>query len=218
MSRSRLPRAGIAAALALALGLAACGTTEDVAPAPEDPAEEPAPVEEPEPEPAEDPVDQPEGPVGEDCSAQGAQLTLPEVDGLPDEVVAARDFLFDAALRCDEQLLFTAIEESSQFTYSFGAEGDAIGYWWDLEEAGEQPFLRLAQVLTTTPAIADGGEVVVWPRVTTGRAEDTTDEAWAELFWMTAEELDASQSGTGYLGWRVGIATDGEWRFFVAGD
>ena len=152
-----------------------------------------------------------------DCSAHGESVTVRDAGDVPAEVVAARDFLIDAALRCDEQLLMTAIEESGQFTYSFADEGDAIGYWWDLEEAGEAPFLRLAQVLATTPAIADGGEVVVFPRVTTGRAEDTTDEAWAELDWV--DDLDAvAGTGEGYLGWRAGISLDGEWRFFVSGD
>ncbi|MEX0869582.1 MAG: hypothetical protein WD011_07910 [Nitriliruptoraceae bacterium] len=217
----------LAIGLVLALALAACGTDavdEPAAPpdtAPEAEPEEPADSPE-DPQAGETPTDEsPEeapDPVAGDCSAAGAQITPVDTVELPADVVALRDFLLDAALRCDEQLLHTATEESSMFTYSFGEEGDAIGYWWDLEEAGQQPFLRLAQVLGTTPALADGGDIVVWPQVQTGRDENTTDEAWAELTWMTDEERVASQGETGYLGWRVGISTDGEWRFFVSGD
>jgi len=209
----------LAVALSAALVLAACGqdAVDEPEAAPEAPAEEPAvePDPEPEPEPAEESPDP--DPAG-DCSASGAQIVAPALPDVPADVVAARDFLLDAALRCDEQLLFTAIEESEMFTYSFGDEGDAIGYWWDLEEAGEEPFLHLARVLATTPALADGGEIWVWPQVTTGRDENTTAEAWAELDWMSDAEIEASQGEVGYLHWRAGITTDGEWRFFVAGD
>lgn len=204
--------------MAVSLVLAACGADEAPVPEPvEESAPEPEPEPQPEPELEPEPDAEPE-PVAGDCSASGASVDAPDLPDLPDEVVAARDFLIDAALRCDEQLLFTAIAESSMFTYSFGDEGDAIGYWWNLEDAGEEPFLRLAQVLATTPAIADGGEIVVWPQVTTGRADVTTDEAWEELTWMTDAEIDASRGEAGYLGWRAGITMDGEWRFFVAGD
>jgi hypothetical protein len=164
-----------------------------------------------------DDTEAPDGAVGADCSAQGARLTAQTVEGMPAEVAAARDLLLDAALRCDEQLLFTAIEESDAFTYSFGASGDPLGYWWELEEAGEAPFLRLAEVLATTPSTTDGGELWVWPQVHTGRAEDTTDAAWAELTWLEDPEL-ARSADEGYLDWRVGITPDGQWRFFVRGD
>jgi hypothetical protein len=234
-SRTRFRRTVTASLLAMAVLVAACGGTEvsiDPAADPGDLVDEPEapedPVEEPE-APAEDVTDDPDGavdpePAGDhaadpdaDCSAQGATIEVRPVEGMPAEVAAARDFLLDAALRCDEQLLFTATEESSMFTFSFGADTDPLGYWWDLEAAGEQPFLRLAQVLGTTPTLSEGGDVWVFPRVTTGRAQDTTDEAWAELTWL--EDPAATRAaGDGYLDWRAGISPDGEWRFFVAGD
>lgn len=157
-------------------------------------------------------------PAAADCSAQGAEASAAADDDLPAEVAALRDTLVDAARRCDEQALRTAIDASEMFTYSFGGDGDAIAYWRELEEAGQEPYLRLVQVLGTTPAVADGGGIVVWPQVTTGRPEDTTQTAWEELHWLSAEELAASRGETGYLGWRVGISMDGQWRFFVAGD
>ncbi len=158
-----------------------------------------------------------EGPAGEDCSGQGNRVELAPAPDLPEAVAAQRAFLIEAALRCDEQLLYTATEESDQFTAAFDTEVDLIGLLWELEEAGEEPFLRLAQVLAATPALAESGETYVWPQVTTGRPEHTTDEAWAELTWI--EDLEAARSqGDGYLGWRAGISEDGQWRFFVQGD
>ncbi len=152
-----------------------------------------------------------------DCSAQGTIIDAQPSDGMPAEVAAARDVLLDAALRCDEQMLFTAIEESESFSFSFGDHDDAIGYWWDLEAAGDEPFLRLAQVLGTTPSTVHDGQLWVWPQVHTGRAEDTTAEAWAELTWLD-DPAAIRASHDGYLDWRVGISSDGEWRFFVRGD
>jgi predicted small lipoprotein YifL len=230
------------AVLALALALTACGNADPAAPLDAAPItgdqdldgdevvdDTPEPTDQTDdgaadgpdaadgPEPADQAGGTAPAPSDGDCSAQGHALLPVDSTDLPAAVTATRDFLLDAALRCDEQLLFTAIEESSQFTYSFGGGDDAIGFWWELEEAGEAPFLRLAQVLSTTPSVADGGEVVVWPRVHTGRPEDTTDEAWREVVWSPDAEAAAANAGS-YLDWRVGISTDGEWRFFVRGD
>lgn len=218
--RSSNRRVLVATIAALAVVAVACSNGADDPGAIEEPPVE-APEAAPEPpaeEPSEESAPGDDTPVGQDCSAQGAQIDVPDLPDMPAAAVAARDFLIDAAVRCDEQLLFTAINESDMFTYSFGGGDDAIGYWWDLEAAGDQPFLRLVQVLATTPTIADGGEIVVWPQVTTGRDENTTAEAWAELTWLTASEIAAQQGEAGYLDWRVGITTDGQWRFFVRGD
>lgn len=207
--------------LALMLAVSACASQDDSTPEPNDDDQptvpgdtEPAPEPEPEPEP-----DVRSAPTGaSDCSASGESVTVLPAPDIDETVLATRDFLIDAALRCDESMLQTAIDESSQFSFSFGGDTDAIGYWWDLEAAGDQPFLRLAQVLSTTPAVTDGGDIVVFPRVTTGRPEDTTDEAIAELFWVDEQRRDTILGDSGYLDWRVGIAVNGEWRFFVAGD
>lgn len=210
----------IAAAVGLLLTLSACTTSEGNAtdpggdtPPPSTPGQtEPAPKPAPEP-------DVRSAPAGaDDCSASGQSVTVLPAPDLDDTVRQARDFLIDAALRCDESMLQTAIDESSMFSFSFGGDTDPLGYWWDLEAAGDQPFLRLAQVLSTTPALAEGGDIVVFPRVTTGRPEDTTDEAIAELFWIDEQRRETILGDSGYLDWRVGIALNGEWRFFVAGD
>lgn len=156
---------------------------------------------------------------GNDCSASGQQVTLAPAPDLPDEVAALRVFLIDAALRCDEQLLRTAMDESDAFNASFGGEVDALGLWWELEEAGAQPFLRIAEVLATTPGVVEGGDgpIHVWPRVSTGEPEDTTEAAWSEVTWV--EDLAAAKAqGDGYLDWRAGISHDGQWRYFVRGD
>ncbi|MEX2533127.1 MAG: hypothetical protein WD360_04105 [Nitriliruptoraceae bacterium] len=213
-----------AALLALMLIVSACAAEDDSTQEPggddQSPTvpgdTEPAPEPEPKPEPEPDVRSAPAG--ADDCSASGQSVTVLPAPDLDDTVLAMRDFLIDAALRCDESMLQTAIDESSQFSFSFGGDTDALGYWWDLEEAGDEPFLRLAQVLATTPALAEGGQVVVFPRVTTGRPADTTDEAIDELTWIDEQRRETILGDTGYLDWRAGISLDGEWRFFVRGD
>ena len=170
-------------------------------------------------------VDDSEGEVlkghgGLDCSAGPEQVTLAPAPDLPEEVAALREFLIDAALRCDEQLLVTAVEESASFhAVVDDPTVDALGLWWELEAAGEAPFLRLAQVLSTTPGVVDteDGPLYVWPRVATGAPEDTTPEAWAGLRWIDDPAVEAAR-GEGYLGWRAGISADGQWRYFLRGD
>jgi hypothetical protein len=130
-------------------------------------------------------------------------------------VAALRDLLLDAARRCDEQLLFTAVEESSSFSFSFGDGTDPIGYWWELEAAGERPFLRLVQVLSTAPGLTAGGEMYVWPQVATGRPGHTTEEAWAKADLARRPGHPGHRRGLPRL---AGISPHGEWRFFVAGD
>ena len=156
---------------------------------------------------------------GNDCSATGNQVTPAPAPDLPDEVAALRETLIDAALRCDEQFLRTAIGGSDAFTAGFGGEVDALALWWSLEAAGEQPFLRLAEVLATTPGVVEGGDgpIHVWPRVSTGQPQDTTELAWSEVTWV--DDLAAARAlGDGYVDWRTGISDDGQWRYFVRGD
>jgi hypothetical protein len=222
---SRSLRAPVAMLAAFGLLLSACGTALEVeaagsthvaAPAVEPTPDVAAPAVEPPTDAAPDAAPA-AGPVAEvDCSGQTAAVDPRPAEGLPAEVAALRDLLLDAARRCDEQLLFTAVEESSSFSFSFGDGTDPIGYWWELEAAGERPFLRLVEVLSTSPALSVDGELYVWPQVATGRPEHTTEGAWAELTWL--DDPATQVTGEGYLGWRAGISSDGEWRFFVAGD
>lgn len=212
--------------LVAVLGAAACGGGTDEpagdAPRPTDTTTEPAtgpttPATEPTPQPSADPTTDPAA-GSADCSGGEIDLVVADQPQLPDAVDRTRRLLTDAALRCDEQLLHTAATESSQFTYSFGDDGDFVGFLRDREAEGEPVFAFLAQLLQTTPALNEG-DIWVWPRVHTGRAEDTTDEAWEELVPIFGDErVERARSGDGYLDWRVGIATDGEFRFFVAGD
>lgn len=225
--------------LVSALALAACGDATDTASP--DATDSPAPTTEPTTVPAtSDPVATPDpattaptsdpttestegsSGVAGDCSAAGMTAGGGVSDQLPDEARATAEFLLDAALRCDEQLLATAAAESAT-TLTFG-EADPYEFF-GLPEGDDRIYWVIATLLTQTPHAAQADDsnpaTFVWPRVHTGDWAEA-DEAWQEVVdagLLTADEAaDMRAGGSGYLGWRLGISGDGTWQFLVAGD
>lgn len=213
--------------VAAALGLTACGgdtdTTSPDGTASPSPTTTDAPAS---PDPADSPTDATE-PTGQetvagDCSAAGMTADGADLARLPDQARAAAEFLLDAALRCDEQLLATAAFESGT-TLTFG-EADPYEFF-GLPEQDEEIYAIIATLLTQTPYAAEADDATpatfVWPRVHTSDWVDA-DQAWQEVVdagLLTAAEADEMRAaGTGYLGWRLGITGEGDWQFFVAGD
>jgi len=205
----RLP---LAAALALVLALAGCGSTDGTE---EAGSTQPATVTETVTETQTVP-EEPEV----TCSTAGVRLTLPEQE-LPPEVADVRERIFGAAVACDyDTLEQIALEKGAGFTFSYGGETDASEYWRSLEEdpAGEpKPMLTLATILTMPYTRNESGSYA-WP---TAYNESPTDEAWQALVdagLYTQEQIDSMKAGGSYLGYRTAITADGDWQFFVAGD
>jgi hypothetical protein len=156
-----------------------------------------------------------------ECSTAAVRLTLPEQD-LPPAVADVRRRVFDAAVACDyDALEQIALEKGEGFTFSYGAETDASGYWRSVEEGSEEapkPMLALATILTMPFTRNESGSYA-WP---TAYSENPTEEAWQALVdsgLYSAEVIDQMKTqGTGYLGYRTAITADGDWQFFVAGD
>lgn len=155
------------------------------------------------------------------CSNAGVRLNLPEQD-LPPAVADVRRRVFDAAIACDyDTLEQIALEEGEGFTFSYGGETDAAGYWRSLEEGSEEepkPMRALAAILTMPYGRNESGSYT-WP---TAYSENPTAEAWQSLVdagLYSQETVDQMlEQGTGYLGYRTAITADGDWQFFVAGD
>ena len=80
----------------------------------------------------------------------------------------------------------------------------------------ERPLETLAVVLELPYVLSRGYYVWPWAYTVASRADLSQHERelLAPLGTPDALVLD----GTGYLGWRAGIAPDGTWSFFVAGD
>ena len=175
--------------------LAACGGDDDQTAAPEESTTTSAPAAQ--------------------CSAAGIQEPG-NGEQLPGPVAETRTEIIDFARACDFDGLATLAMEGD-FTYSFGGGEDPAAFWREAEDAGDEPLATLVQLLGMEAHIDDQ---VVWPRAYARESwADVTEEERAELLEIYSEEDLAQFEAFGsYAGYRVGISSDGDWTFFVAGD
>lgn len=145
-------------------------------------------------------------------------LDLPEQD-LPAEVADTHARVFTSATTCDYETL-AELAKADQTNLSFGGSEDPIELWVAAGRAGDEasePLAILAGLLTTRPAYDEDAGYWVWPAAF---LDPTDDESWAELPAVLGQEtVDLLREyPDGYLGYRVGIAADGTWMFYVGGD
>lgn len=158
-------------------------------------------------------------PEGEPCSGNDAAPELTSQPALPDHVAALRAQIFEAARRCDWEML--ASLQVNGFTYSFGGGDDPTGYWRSLEADGsDRPMFFLAELLNRPFGMMDGGDrdYHVWPSAFADEwaaIPEAEREALRPVY--DDEDFAAFAEWGGYFGYRVGVI-DGEWYFFVAGD
>ena len=141
------------------------------------------------------------------------ELDLPGQD-LPAPVVETRRALFDLASTCDYEGL-AALVAVDGTTISYGAPDDPVAFWVGEARSGTEPLSVLARLLAMTPGLhADGW--YGWPAV---HVDPGTEAYWEELEEAGIDDgVVESPEGRIYYGYRVGIAADGTWMFFVAGD
>ncbi len=142
----------------------------------------------------------------------------PADDGLPFAVAKKRHDIFMAAVRHDYEALRSLLDPET-FSYSFGEEGDPIGYWRE-QEKGEVPILGdiLPGVLHTRFGKTE--DIFIWP---SAAAKDPSTWTEAEVDSMrklgyTEKEIRSFEQYGGYTGLRAGIRADRTWLFFIAGD
>ena len=158
-----------------------------------------------------------------DCSAAhlAVREEAPQGD-LPVPVAALRNDLFRLASECDiDGLGIIAVRDATRI--SFGGPVDPATFWRDLESTEATPIADLITVLRLAPGILDLGDgtiYYVWPAVFAlfdwSQASPEQRQELADLFGTDA--LAGWDSFGGYIGYRVGITTDGEWAYFVEGD
>ena len=137
---------------------------------------------------------------------------------LPAAVVQTRDAIVAAAHARDYSAL-EALLDPATFSYSFGENGDPVGYWRTLEEEGEVPILGDFLPLVLSWPAAQDGDTYVWPAAHRKPPAEWTEADLAPLRQLyTEEDIDAFVQAGGYLGYRAGIREDGTWLFFVSGD
>ncbi len=142
----------------------------------------------------------------------------PTATGIPAAVEDTRAALLEAAESGDYEGL-RALIPSDGFEYTFGGPvaGGPIAYWQRLEqETDERPLETLAAILELPYVLSRGYYVWPWAYTVASRADLSKHER--ELLAPLGAPDELVLDGTGYLGWRAGIAPDGIWSFFVAGD
>lgn len=212
MSRLSPPSAKVLLALPLVLLLAACEGDHDRPVA--DPHDT-APPEAPPPTKAEvaAPPDAPS--PNASCSGADARFELRPQPELPAGVAATREAIYRAATACD----YPALDElaPADLRFSFGDPGDALESWKDSEARGQAVLQAMAEVLTLTPERQD--DLWVWPAFFIRPVEEWSESDHREAVLLLGAERAAAEVSYGaYLGYRVGIASDGTWRYFIAGD
>ncbi len=159
-----------------------------------------------------------------DVSCSGATVEVGEgggpfvggEDDLPGPVADLARRIITAANECDYERL--AELAGPQFSFTFGGADDPVAFWRDLEARGEPVTARMIQVLGFSHDLLEVADpdIYVWPAVA---GEEPTEADWDEVrdLYSDADIASMKEYG-GYLGWRLGIASDGTWMSFVAGD
>jgi hypothetical protein len=153
------------------------------------------------------------------AAVSGAEASEPVQVGPPQElprpIAETYQAILEGALARDWDGLRALIPEAG-FTFSFAGNGDPITYWKELEAQGEPVLKILADVLMTTPFPSNQ---YFWPAAVAKPPREWTAQDRADLRSIaTPDEIRRWERAGGYYGWRVGIARDGTWVFFVAGD
>ena len=144
--------------------------------------------------------------------------SLPPQAGLPADVESTRQIIYKAAKERDYETLRGLIKPGA-FSYSFGGEvdGNAIEYW-KKKEANGNKLLEKMPLLLTLP-YAKQFDICVWPGVFIRSADEWTKEDLVTLGQIaTEQEIEDFRKFGGYIGYRIGIRSDGTWAYFIAGD
>jgi hypothetical protein len=147
---------------------------------------------------------------------------------MPEPVRETRRKLIEAAKTGDiESLRALMAAEEKPPAVALGDPGDPIEYLKALsaDADGREILAILWEVLdagfvhVAADAPNAGEEVYVWPYFAEYPPEALTPEQQVELFrLLTAADYEDMKSYGTYTFFRVGIAPDGRWLFFLAGD
>lgn len=159
------------------------------------------------------------------ASGAGQPRILRDEAELPQPVRDTRRKLIEAARSGDlEQLRAQMNAQPEAPSVSLGDPGDPIEYLKALssDADGREILAILLEVLESGFVNVEPGtenELYVWPYFAQVPLETLTPSQLVELFTLlTAADYEDMRSYGSYTFFRVGIAPDGRWLFFLAGD
>ena len=154
--------------------------------------------------------------IADGCSADEL-VAPPTPDELGPEAAATFRAIVDAAAACD----FHELERiaGDDITLSFGGHTDVGAYLAAGEYAWDQEPLRiLVRLMAMEPGYQDEFATWVWPTFWEDDEPATDDERAAIEAIFGRPFDDILVDGLSYIDYRIGIDTDGNWLYFVAGD
>ena len=162
---------------------------------------------------------------------KGAPLNapLPEImrdpAKLPEPVRAMRERILGAAKTGDANKVAAVMKAAEAMpVFSFGGETDPLEYWKSSypDSEGLEALAILVELLESPFVLLDRGtpqEMYVWPYFVGIPLARLTPEQKVELFKLvTGSDWKEMQEFGAYVFYRIGIAPNGSWQFFVAGD
>jgi hypothetical protein len=148
-----------------------------------------------------------------------------DLSRLPPRAARTRERILEAARTGDiDKLLIVMQSNETLPVFSFGNEKDPIAFWKATypDSEGLEILAILIQVLQTGFVHVHQGtpqEMYVWPYFAHVPLQRLTPEQKVELFRIvTGSDYKKMKEFGAYIFYRVGIAPDGTWHFFVAGD
>lgn len=146
-----------------------------------------------------------------------------DLSRLPEPVRKKREEILVAA-RSGDLAKAAALVKTDQAAISFGGDTDAADFWKRTfkDSDGIEALAILIEILEMPFVHLDKGgaqEMFVWPYFHAVNLEKLTPAQRVELFRLvTAYDFREMQKFGSYNFFRTGIAPDGRWMFFVAGD
>jgi hypothetical protein len=148
-----------------------------------------------------------------------------DLSRLPDKVRLSRERILEAARSGDPAKLVTVMQSNVTMpVFSFGGDNDPLAFWKASypDSEGIEALAILINVLEAPFVHLDRGtgqEMYIWPYFYALPLDSLTPEQKVELFRLvTGIDWKEMQQFGAYIFYRVGIAPDGVWHFFVAGD
>jgi hypothetical protein len=150
---------------------------------------------------------------------------LTDLSQLPAPVARTRSRILDAARSGDLNKLLTVMQmNETPPVFSFGKERDPVAFWKAAypDSQGLEVLAILITILETGYVHVDKGtpqEMYMWPYFARLPIKTLTSEQKVELFRIiTGADYKHMQASGAYVFYRLGIAPDGVWHFFVTGN
>jgi hypothetical protein len=166
-------------------------------------------------------------PYGRAGTRPGQKISdvLTDVSRLPAPVARMRARIIEAARTGDLDKIVTVMQTNETMPiFSFANERNPVAYWRANypESGGLEVLSILLEILDTGFVHVDAGtpqDMYVWPYFAYVPLKELTSAQKVELFKVvTGSDYRAMQDFGGYIFYRLGIAPDGTWHFFVSGE